>query len=94
MNSNTFVDIKDWKGLYQINELGIIKRYYKNGNIKFLKPSIRNGYYFIGLCRKSINTKYYLHILLAQHFIPNPENKPEVNHKDRNRLNISLNNLE
>lgn len=51
----------------------------------------KNNYLYYTLCDKK---RYYAHRLLALHFIPNKENKREVNHKDGNRLNNCLTNLE
>lgn len=53
------------------------------------------GYFTIGLFyapKKGITT--YVHRLVAQHFIPNPELKPQVNHKNTNKLDNNVNNLE
>ena len=83
------------------------KRYiiYDDGKIfdlklnKFLSPFIRpDGYYAIGLMstRNGIHKSrsFSLHRLVAYEFIPNPENYPTVNHKDGNKLNPSVDNLE
>jgi len=76
--------------LYEINKLGHIRRKYKNGNIKYLTPHLTKDNYF----RVSIQNKHYLlHRLLATTFIDNPENKPHIDHLDRNRQNNSLENL-
>ena len=62
---------------------------------KFLKATISNrGYYQVTLCKNTNGRGYLIHRLLAEHFIPNPQNKRTVNHIDGNKLNNHLNNLE
>ena len=66
-----------------------------NSKDRELKPTIiKIGYKVIGLVKKGKCKNYYLHRLLAEHFIPNPLNKIQVNHKDGNKLNNNLSNLE
>ena len=74
---------------YSISSFGRIKN-----KTKILKPFFSFGYKRIRLyCNKEY--KYYsIHRLVAEYFIPNPENKPEVNHIDGNSLNNTDNNLE
>lgn len=61
----------------------------------FLKPRITwGGYYSVGLKNNGKSTTRFIHRLLAEAFIPNPNNYKVVNHKDENKLNNSLNNLE
>ena len=98
-------DIQGYEGVYQISNLGEIKSLERmivtNDNItkkikeKILKPCLRkNGYYGIVL-KKDDKSKYYaIHRLVAQHFIPNPNNLPQVNHKDENKINNCVENLE
>lgn len=78
---------------YTIDEHGVVigKR-----NKKPLKVRIsRGGYPAVNLCIVTgKSTTRYIHRLLAETFIPNPDNKPQVNHIDGNKLNHSLNNLE
>ena len=66
----------------------------KNKHGRILKPEIRHGYYSVGLMknRKCIHKR--IHRLVAEVFIPNVEHLPMVNHKDRNKLNNNVNNLE
>lgn len=86
-----------WKKLkrnknYSINEKGDIRNDV-TGHIKtqFINP--KNGYLTVDLYENNKSTKVTVHRLLAETFIPNPENKPCVDHKDGNRQNNSLSNL-
>ena len=58
-----------------------------------LTPST-NGYYDVGLCKNCIRKHYKVHRLVAESFIENPCNLPEVNHIDENKLNNVVSNLE
>lgn len=92
-----WVDVKDYEGLYQINENGQIKRLpgKHSPTERFIKHSVAtNGYTQVCLCRDGKAKTLRLHRLLAVAFIANPENKPQVNHMDGIRTNYSLENLE
>lgn len=74
---------------------------YDNGDIlntntqKILEGSIgEHGYKYYRLSINNTKKMFYAHRLVAEHFIPNPDNKPVVNHKDGNKLNNDVNNLE
>ncbi len=77
---------------YSISTKGIVTNI-KTQTIK--KPWLgKVGYYYIDLYSNNQSTKVALHRLLAQTFIPNPDNKKTVNHIDGNKLNNTLANLE
>lgn len=59
-----------------------------------LNVRVKNGYCFVGISCGENKKWVSLHRLVAKAFIPNPENKPEVNHKDGNKLNCNYWNLE
>jgi hypothetical protein len=83
-------DIKNYEGLYEISSIGNVKR-----GDRYLKPRFsHNGYYRIGLCKNSKQKWFQVHRLVAEAFIENPENKNQVNHKDGNKINNDINNLE
>lgn len=95
-------DISGFEGMYQVSSVGRVRslsRYInrKDGYKQFHKGKIlkatlsTNGYYMIHLGRDSI---YTVHRLVAEAFIPNPDNLPCVNHKDENKLNNTVDNLE
>ena len=64
-------------------------------NKKFLSPRItKRGYLEVHLCKDGFGKVFRIHRLVAEAYIPNPENKPEVNHKDENKTNNCINNLE
>jgi hypothetical protein len=93
----SWADIPGYEGLYQISTYGTVV-VLRNG--KILKPFIdlnrfsRHGYYFVMLSKDGKQKKIKVCRLVAITFIPNPENKPEVNHKDGNSLNDDIFNLE
>ena len=87
-------DIEDYKGLYQISNKGNVKSLYK-GSERILKlHDDGRGYYQIILCNDGVRKTFKLHRLVAQAFISNPHNLPEVNHKDENKKNNCVENLE
>ena len=93
-------DIEGYIGLYQVNENGEIKSLPKNHRYgskveKILKGKLdKDGYRTVSLCKNNICKSYRVHRLVASAFISNAENKPTVNHKDGNKLNNNLYNLE
>ena len=100
-------DIKGFEGLYQISNYGRVKslekilfckRYNISGrhyDTKILKNNkSKDGYYKIQLFKDGLYKTIKISRLVAQAFIPNPENKPEVNHKDGNKTNNQVSNLE
>lgn len=85
------VDIFGYESVYQIDKQGNI---YRKKTNKLLKINGYGEYYRIGLCLNGKQKYHSVHRLLAMAFIPNPESKPEVNHKDGNKKNNNLSNLE
>ena len=91
-------DIEGYEGLYQISNWGRVKslNYKRTGEEGILLPSPnKHGYLRIDLCKKGEKPKHFsIHRLVAQAFIPNPDNLPQVNHKDENKTNNYVYNLE
>jgi hypothetical protein len=86
-----FVPIEGYSK-YQISNLGRIKS--TVGKEKILKTWINKGYYSVSLMKDKVQKNHLIHRLVAQAFIPNPENKPEVNHIDGDTKNFNISNLE
>lgn len=81
----------EYKGKNQFGEFKTIKKYKE----KIIKQSINgSGYYQVCLHKNCKKKNMLVHRLIAEAFIPNPDNKPTINHIDGNTLNNSLDNLE
>lgn len=102
--AEVFKDIPNYVGLYQISNFGNVKslkRKIKNKNgfriveEKILKPYINScGYYCVNLRKNSKIEIKLLHRLIAENFIENKNNFKIINHKDGNKLNNNIQNLE
>lgn len=82
---------------YEVSNLGRIRAIYIRGikRNKILKPKLtKKGYLEISLYRERKHKSFRLHRLVAQSFIPNPNNLPQVNHKNGNKLDNRAENLE
>ena len=78
---------------YEITEDGKVYSH-KYGKKRLLKPDLCRGYHRYTFSENNKTKRYLIHRLVAFIFIPNPENKKCVNHKDGNKLNNHKNNLE
>ena len=84
-------DIKGYEGLYAITSCGKVWSYRSN---RFLIPRIVNGYSQVTLRKNSKGKSYYIHRLVAEAYIPNPENKSQVNHINEIKSHNYIANLE
>ena len=98
-------DIKDYENLYQGSNLGrarSLDRWVssKNGSIRCCKGRIlklstnKDGYLYVCLWKNGKVKNFLVHRLVAEAFLPNPDNLPQVNHKDENPQNNNVDNLE
>ena len=84
-------DIANYEGRYQVSNLGRVKT--QSGIIRRTKRNNR-GYVQISLSKNGHDSYFLLHRLVAQSFISNPNNFPQVNHKDEDKSNNMAENLE
>ena len=85
--------IAECNGEYYVSNYGQVKSY-KFGREVILKHWNVQGYLFIQLAKNNKKKSMSIHRLVAKAFIPNPYNKLTVNHKDGNKLNNCVDNLE
>lgn len=105
MEKEIWKDNEGYEGLYKVSNKGNIKSlertvwdsrgYYRTVHERILKPGKdRYGYLYVILCKEGIMKTYYVHRLVATAFCENPEGYTEVNHKDENKQNNCMENLE
>ena len=89
-----FKDVKGYEGYYEISNLGRVRSTSYKGK-RILKPAItKNGYLNVVFCINQKKEHKLIHRLVAETFIPNINNYSTVNHKDENKLNNCVENLE
>ena len=98
-------DYKDYEGLYQASNLGRLRSLdrwvkSKSGSVRLCKGKIlklctdKYGYLKVGLYKNNKVKTYLVHRIIAETFLPNSDNLPCVNHKDEDKTNNNVNNLE
>lgn len=99
-------DIPDYEGLYEVSNLGRVRRLskkvndYRGKNTRTLPPIVikhrdnGNGYEYVTLIKDKKRKNHYIHRLVAFSFIPNPNNYKYVNHLDYNTKNNNVYNLQ
>ena len=83
-------DIPEYEGFYQVSNLGRIRR---NNNILKVRDN-GYGYLTVNLCKNNKIKRKYIHRLVALAFLPNKDNLPQVNHKNENKQDNRVENLE
>jgi hypothetical protein len=90
--------LNGYEGYYQISNQARVISFPRKGTSKEIKEikqfKNRYGYVYVTLHKDNKHKKYTVHQLMAQAFIDNPNNLPQVNHKDGNKENNSIDNLE
>lgn len=85
-------DIKGYEGFYQISNYGNIKSL--RNNKLLIQTNHKGGYKLVSVSVDGMHRELTVHRLVAQAFIPNPNNYRDVNHKDGNKANNHVDNLE
>lgn len=91
-NKELWLQIKNYEGLYEVSNTGYVRSIRKNRLIECCLST--KGYRRVCLCKGDARNFKSVHRLVAEAFIPNPDNLPQVNHKDGNKFNNNVENLE
>ena len=103
MDNEIWKPVSGFEGYYEVSSLGRIRsveRYVKQADhLRYVKPKIkqitigRGGYPSVTLCKNRRSRQYRIHRLVAEAFIPNPDNKPFVDHLNTDRTDFRIENL-
>ena len=85
-------EIPGYEGLYEVSNMGNVRNVRRNTLLRLSKDCY--GYTQVSLYKNSIRTGLRVHRLVAQAFLSNPDNLPQVNHKDEDKSNNRVDNLE
>ena len=93
-----YKDMVGYEALYQVSNIGNVKSLNYN-KVKYMEKLLKqqkgcNGYKTVILCKNKTSKRFYIHRLVANAFLPNPQNLPCINHKDECRTNNVVTNLE
>ena len=89
MESEEWKDVLGYEGLYQVSSLGNVRRDGRNRKLN----KTPNGYHKMDLYKDAVCKCFGVHRLVAINFIPNPDNKPEVDHINKNIIDNRVENL-
>lgn len=93
MENEIWKDIKGYEGLYQVNKIGQVRKL--KHEIKILAPEVmKKGYLRVSLTKNKQRTRILIHVIVAKHFIPNHDNKQQVNHINGIKSDNRIENLE
>lgn len=106
LENEIWIAVPGWEGVYEVSNMGRFKTLVRSCNSSHGKrptsttgekvrthSSMINGYHLISFCQRPRKEARLAHRVVAIAFIPNPENKPEVNHLDGDKSNNAASNL-
>lgn len=97
MKNETWKPVVGYEGLYEVSDTGLVRslNWERTKQVRVLRPgNVGRGYLFVQLSKDGHVKNFLVHRLVAQAFIPNPQCLPQVNHKDEDKENNSVANLE
>lgn len=97
VESEVWKPVVGYEGLYEVSNIGRVRsiNFHKSGKAKVMRPSFNTwGYLIVDLRKNNKRHSYTVHRLVALAFIPNPDNLPEINHKNEIKYDNTVENLE
>ena len=92
VNAEIWLPVVGFEGLYEVSNKGRVRSLFKGKNR--ILSMFAGTYYNVNLNKRGVHSRSDVHRLVAKAFIPNPDNLPEVNHKNEDKLDNRVENLE